>query len=79
MKLQEFLNENGPRKTAEKLVEMRIFNVIGFGMEDLPDRTELWDIVDNIEEELSEEDYNPNKIKESLQDINFEFIKEICW
>ena len=79
MKLQEFLNKNGPRKTAEKLVEMRIFNVIGFGMEDLPDRTELWDIVDNIEEELSEEDYNPNKIKESLQDINFEFIKEICW
>lgn len=78
MKLQEFLQQNGARKTAEKLVEMRIFKVIGLSMQDLPDTAELWDIVDNIEEELNEEDYNPNRIKESLQDITFEFIEGIC-
>jgi hypothetical protein len=78
MKLQEFLNENGARKTAEKLVDNRIIRITGLSMHDLPDTTELWDIVDKIEEELSEEDYNPNKIKESLQDITLEFIEEIC-
>ena len=79
MKLQEFLNENGARQTAIKLVEMRIFRIMGLSMQDLPDSSELWEIVDNIEEELSEEDYNPNRIKESLQDITFEFIEGICW
>jgi hypothetical protein len=78
MKLQEFLNENGARQTAEKLVDSRIIRITGLSMHDLPDSSELWDIVDEIEEELSEEDYNPNKIKETLQDITLEFIEEIC-
>ena len=78
MKLQEFLQQNGARKTAEKLVDMRILKVIGFSMQNLPDKAELWDIVDSIEEELNEEDYNPNKVKESLQEITFEFIESIC-
>ena len=65
MKLQEFLNENGARQTAEKLVDSRIIRITGLSMHDLPDSSELWDIVDQIEEELSEEDYNPNKIKET--------------
>ena len=79
MKLQEFLAINGTKVTAEKLVNMRIRYVTGLSMSDLPDRTELWDIVEDIEEELNEEDFSMQRIKESLQDITPEFIEEICW
>jgi len=79
MKLQEFLAINGTKVTAEKLVNMRIQYVTGLSMSDLPDRNELWDIIADIEEELNEEDFSMQRIKESLQDITPEFIEEICW
>jgi hypothetical protein len=81
MKVQEFLKLNGTRKTAEKLVNMRVQFVMGFSMADLPDSIQLWDIVESIEEELKEdgEEFSFNKIKETLNEITFEFIEEICW
>lgn len=81
MKLQEFLATNGARATAEKLVNLRIQYVTGLSMSDLPDRNELWDIVEEIETELNEdnESVNMERIKEALQDITPEFIEEICW
>jgi hypothetical protein len=81
MKLQEFLAINGAKVTAEKLVNMRVQYVTGLSMSDLPDRTELWDIVEEIEEELNEdnEGVNMERIREALQDITPEFIEEICW
>jgi len=79
MKLQEFLNENGPRKTATKLVEIRIFRIMGLSMQDLPDSTQLWDIVDEIESLLEECDFKMETIKDLLNEITFEFIEEICW
>jgi hypothetical protein len=81
MKLQEFLAINGARATAEKLVNMQVQYVTGLSMSDLPDRTELWDIVEQIEEELNEdkEGVSYARIKETLQEITPEFIEEICW
>jgi hypothetical protein len=81
MKLQEFLAINGAKATAEKLVNMRVQYVTGLSMSDLPDRTELWDIVELIEEELNEdkEGVSYARIREALQDITPEFIEEICW
>jgi hypothetical protein len=81
MKLQEFLATNGARATAEKLVNLRIQYVTGLSMSDLPDRNELWDIVEEIETELNEdnESVNMERIKEALQDITPDFIEEICW
>jgi hypothetical protein len=79
MKLKEFLAINGTRATAEKLVNLRIQYVTGLSMADLPDRNEFWDIVEDIEEELKEEDFSMQRIKESLQDITPEFIEEVCW
>ena len=81
MKLQEFLAINGAKATAEKLVNMRVQYVTGLSMSDLPDRTELWDIVEQIEEELNEdkEGVSYARIKETLQEITPEFIEEICW
>ena len=81
MKLQEFLAINGAKVTAEKLVNMRVTQVTGLCMSDLPDSNELWDIVEEIEEELNEdnEGVNMERIREALQDITPEFIEEICW
>jgi hypothetical protein len=79
MKLKEFLAINGARVTAEKLVNMRIQYATGLSMSDLPDRNELWDIVEGIEEELNEEDFDMQKIKESLREITPELIEQLCW
>jgi hypothetical protein len=79
MKLKEFLAINGARATAEKLVNMRIQYATGLSMSDLPDRNEFWDIVEDIEEELNEEDFSMQRIKESLQEITPELIEQLCW
>jgi hypothetical protein len=81
MKLQEFLAINGAKATAEKLVNMRVQQVTGLCMSDLPDSNELWDIVEQIEEELNEdkEGVSYARIKETLQEITPEFIEELCW
>jgi hypothetical protein len=81
MKLQEFLAINGVKATAEKLVNMRVQQVTGLCMSDLPDSNELWDIVEQIEEELNEdkEGVSYARIKETLQEITPEFIEELCW
>ena len=79
MKLKEFLAENGTRKTAEKLMDLRVLNVMGLSYNDLPDSNELWDIVEEIETELMEENFSIDKIKDILKAITHEFIEEICW
>ena len=79
MKLQEFLAINGAKVTAEKLVNMRVQQVTGLCMSDLPDSNELWDIVEEIETELMEENFSIDKIKDILKAITHEFIEEICW
>lgn len=83
MKLQEFLAINGAKATAEKLVNMRVQQVTGLCMSDLPDSNELWDIVELIEEELNEDKkgvwVSYARIKETLQEITPEFIEELCW
>ena len=81
MKLQEFLAINGARVTAEKLVNMRIQYATGLSMSDLPDRNEFWDIVEEIEAELNEDNerVNMERIKEALQDITPELIEQLCW
>jgi hypothetical protein len=79
MKLKEFLADNGTRKTAEKLMDLRVLNVMGLSYNDLPDSNELWDIVEEIETELMEENFSIDKIKDILKEITPEFIEELCW
>ena len=79
MDLSEFLAENGTRKTAEKLMDLRVLNVMGLSYHDLPDSNELWDIVEEIETELMEENFSIDKIKDILKEITPEFIEELCW
>ena len=79
MKLKEFLAENGTRKTAEKLADLRVQNVMGLSMADLPDSIQLWDIVEEVENELMNKNFEIEKIRDILKQITFEFIEEICW
>ena len=79
MKLKQFLAENGAKVTAEKLTNLRVQNVTGLSMADLPDRNELWDIVQEIENELMNENFDIENIKDILKEITPEFIEEICW
>jgi hypothetical protein len=79
MKLKDYLAINGTKKTAEKLADLRIQNVMGLSIADLPDSTQLWDIVEELESELMEENFDIEIIKDILKGITFEFIEEICW
>lgn len=52
MTIREYLKAHGPRQTASQLVNKRVYQACGISMNDLPDRSELWDIVDELEEVL---------------------------
>ena len=73
MKLKEFLAIHGTRATAEKLVNLRIQYVTGLNI-DLPNKKEFWEIIEDIEEELKEEDCCTQRIREGLRIITPEFI-----
>jgi hypothetical protein len=79
MKLADYLEINGARKTAEKLVNMRLLNVCGMDIDTLPDSQNLWYIVEELEEILQDEKYKQEDIKNVLKEITFEFIEEIAY
>jgi hypothetical protein len=79
MKLQDYLNANGAQNTAIKLVDQRIIKVTGLSMHDLPDRTELWDIVEELQNILENDNFDMQTIKDILIEINLEFINEIVF
>ena len=79
MKLSEFLQINGARKTAEKLVNIRLLNVCGMDIDTLPDSERIWYIVEEIENILQHEEYKTEDIKNTLKEITFEFIEEIAY
>jgi predicted aldo/keto reductase-like oxidoreductase len=78
MKLQDYLNKNGARQTAEKLVDNRIIRITGLSMHDLPDTTEVWDIVEELEAILENDNFDIQGIKDILNEITLEYIEEIC-
>jgi len=79
MKLADFLQINGARKTAEKLVNIRLLNVCGMDIDTLPDSSNLWDIVEELEKILQDEKYKQGDIKNILKEITFELIEEIAY
>ena len=79
MKLSDYLEINGARKTAEKLVNMRLIKICGMDIDTLPDSTTLWDIVEELEEILQDENYKQEDIKNALKEITFELIEEIAY
>ena len=76
MTFQEFANKYGARKTAIKLVDYRIFKIIGLMTSDLPDTSDLCNIYDELES-LIEDGFDDNKdaIKDILSEIDLSFIE----
>jgi hypothetical protein len=47
-------------------------------MHDLPDTTEVWDIVEELEAILENDNFDIQGIKDILNEITLEYIEEIC-
>jgi len=77
MDIYEYIEKNGQRKTAIKLVSDRVYIHCGLTTSELPDSLELCNLYDEIEPLLSDWDENKGIILELLEEINFDFINEI--
>lgn len=77
VELQNRVNEIGSREVSRKLVNSRIYRIIGIDMMDLPDTSELCDVVDELEGLLDSKDYTIEDIGSILNSIDFEFIENM--
>lgn len=75
MTLKEYVEKYGERKAAIKLVDDKIFRIVGMTTRELPDTPELCCLYDEIEDYIKggiEE--NRENIKAALAEIDREFI-----
>lgn len=73
--LEEFIEKNGSRKTAMDLVGNRINKLVGMSLSDLPDSSELCEIVDELESILNDYDESDmQSIKDLLKQIDMDFL-----
>jgi len=81
MKLAQYIETHGTRAAAVKLLDNRVFKILGLSVHDLPETSELVEVYDEIENVLlnDDEEYGIPKIKSILQGIDQEFIEKICW
>lgn len=77
VELQNRVDEIGSREVSRKLVNSRIYRIIGIDMMDLPDTSELCDVVDELEGLLDSKDYTIEDISSVLNSIDFEFIENM--
>lgn len=77
MKLQDYLTKHGAQKTAYKLIDVKVTNILGLGLENLPDTAILSDYIEEIADILENEPENIKAIKEILNSIDLEFIEEL--
>lgn len=66
------------REIARKLLDMKIGQIMGLSIDDLPDALEFADAIDNIEAAIND-DINIDDIKFELNQFDFETIEQICW
>jgi hypothetical protein len=74
MDIYQYIEKNGQRKTAIKLVSDRVYIHRGLTTSELPDSLELCNLYDEIEPLLSDWDTNKKLIFELLEDIDFNEI-----
>lgn len=79
MKLQDYLNQYGAEKTAYKLIDIKITNILGIGLESLPETSILAEYIEEIADILQDDPTNTEAIKEILNNIDLEFIEELIY
>ena len=77
--LELLINLHGSREVSNRLVNLRINRIVGLDMNDLPDTSELCDVVDELDELLQSKDYTLENIKNILDGINMEFIQDMVF
>lgn len=83
MKAKEYIKDQlnsgkTSRDIARKLLDMKIGQIMGLSIDDLPDALEFADAIDNIEAAI-DDDINIDDIKFELNQFDFETIEQICW
>jgi molybdopterin converting factor small subunit len=77
--LNSLVNLHGSRVMSNRLINSKINQIVGLDMNDLPDTSELCDVIDELDELLQSKDYTIEDIRNVLNNINIEFIQEMVF
>ncbi len=77
--LELMINLHGSREISIRLINSRINKFVGLDMNDLPDTSELCDVIDELEELLDSKTYTIEEIKNVLDNINMDFIQDMVF
>lgn len=77
--LKEFIAKHGEEKTAFKLVDKRIESIFGLSIFDLPDTSEVAELVEELADILQDNPNDKESIKYILNQIDIEFIERIVY
>jgi hypothetical protein len=77
--LESLVNLHGSRVMSNRLINSKINQIVGLDMNDLPDTSELCDVIDELDELLQSKDYTIEDIRNVLNSINIEFIQEMVF
>lgn len=78
-KIKELVSKHGARVVANTIVNKHISSNFGLSKDDLPDTEEMVDIVDEIEDVLNQDEFNPKEVNEILIRIDLNFIQELVF
>jgi hypothetical protein len=70
----EFIAKHGEEKTAFKLIDKRIESILGLSILDLPDTSEVADILEELADQLHDNPTDKESIKAILHSVNIDFI-----
>ena len=79
MTIRQSIERNGERETAHRILNRKLLMVCGIGLSELPDVPELADLVDEIEDIISDDEVDTDALREVLSGVTMEFIEEVCW
>lgn len=77
--VKEYISKHGAEKTAFKLIDKRIENILGISLLDLPDTSEVAELVEELADILQDNPNNKESIKSILNQIDIEFIERIVY
>jgi hypothetical protein len=75
----EFIAKHGEEKTAFKLIDKRIESILGLSILDLPDTSEVADILEELADQLHDNPNDKESIKSILMQIDIDFIEQIIY
>jgi hypothetical protein len=75
----EFIAKHGEEKTAFKLIDKRVTSILGLSILDLPDTSEVAEILEELTDQLHDDPNDKESIKYILNQIDIEFIEQIIY